>query len=192
MVVQKLSPLRLCCISALPLTQAPAGFVGYQCALALPLRVASPSLDLFSLAPRQGRLFRVQASFPLASIVPSFSRRLNFLFLPSCGSIRVVRAPPGPSPLKITIAWLQLYTSLTNSAIMRMGWGAARKAGVSLVELSVWKPLPLGPLLLAVLPTHLEGVDEFHFIGGRVLVREKRLRMTLRPYCVQAPSKEPA
>lgn len=55
-----------------------------------------------------------------------------------------------------------------------MGWGAAKKAGVPLVELGIWKPLPLGPLLLAVLPTHLEGMEEFHFIGGRILVAEKK------------------
>lgn len=55
-----------------------------------------------------------------------------------------------------------------------MEWGAASKAGVSLVEFGVWKTPSSGTLLLDVPPTYLEGMDEFHFRGGRILVDEKK------------------
>lgn len=56
---------------------------------------------------------------------------------------------------------------------MRMGWRSARKAGVPLVKLGIWKSLPRGLLFLAILPTHLEGMHECYLTGGWIMVAEK-------------------
>lgn len=54
------------------------------------------------------------------------------------------------------------------------------KAGVSLVDLGIWKYLPLGHLILAVLPRCLERLDEFHLLGGWFVATEKKPRVILR------------
>lgn len=73
---------------------------------------------------------------------------------------------------------------------MRMRWKTSHQAGVPLVELGIWKSFPLGRLLLAILPRHLERMDEFQLAGGWFLAAEEHLRKMLRSYFLQAFSKQ--